>query len=393
MTTPSHLRRWYHLHKWSSLICTAFLLLLCLTGLPLIFHDEIDRWQQPHHYATLPPGTPHASFDRFVAASHQMFPNQVIASIFADDDEPQVYVWLAPSFATMKAHPDSIHFIRFDARTAHVLETSKSASEQPKDFTDVMLALHADLFLDLPGELFLGLMAILFVVAIVSGVVLYGPFMKKLDFGTVRTERNTRVKWLDLHNLLGIVVMAWTFVVGITGAMNELSTPLFGLWQQTDVKAMLSAYAGASIPSQDALPSAQRALEVAQRAVPGMTINSMVFPGNPFGSPYHYLFWAKGSSMLTSQLFSPVLVDAHTGQFTAVVKMPWYLRALEISRPLHFGDYGGLPLKILWAFFDLITIIVLASGLYLWMARRRTHAARLQRIIAAHTGALDQAQP
>lgn len=28
------LRRWSWLHKWSSLLCTLFMLLLCITGLP-----------------------------------------------------------------------------------------------------------------------------------------------------------------------------------------------------------------------------------------------------------------------------------------------------------------------------------------------------------------------
>src|SRR3954468_24774337 len=36
------IRVWYLVHKGTSLVCTAFLLMLCLTGLPLIFHDEID---------------------------------------------------------------------------------------------------------------------------------------------------------------------------------------------------------------------------------------------------------------------------------------------------------------------------------------------------------------
>jgi len=122
-----------------------------------------------------------------------------------------------------------------------------------------------------------------------------------------------------------------------------------------------------------------------------MTVTSAVYPGNPFGSPYHYLFWAKGSSTLTSRLLTPVLVDAHSGRLSAVVKMPWYLRALEVSRPLHFGDYGGLPLKILWALLDVITIVILISGLYLWIARRKTQSARLARIIAVHHG--DDQQP
>jgi uncharacterized iron-regulated membrane protein len=64
--------------------------------------------------------------------------------------------------------------------------------------------------------------------------------------------------------------------------------------------------------------------------------------------------------------------------------MPWYLRALEVSRPLHFGDYGGTPLKIIWAVLDLVTIIVLCSGLYLWIARRKSAAARIAELEARH---------
>ena len=35
---------------------------------------------------------------------------------------------------------------------------------------------------------------LLLLVAVVSGVVLYSPFMRKLDFGTVRRDRRTRLK-------------------------------------------------------------------------------------------------------------------------------------------------------------------------------------------------------
>jgi len=41
-----------------------------------------------------------------------------------------------------------------------------------------VLRLHTDLFTGLAGELFFAAMAFLFLVAIISGVVLYGPFMK-----------------------------------------------------------------------------------------------------------------------------------------------------------------------------------------------------------------------
>jgi uncharacterized iron-regulated membrane protein len=52
--------------------------------------------------------------------------------------------------------------------------------------------------------------------------------------------------------------------------------------------------------------------------------------------------------------------------------MPWYANALSLSQPLHFGDYGGLPLKLVWAALDVATIAITGSGLYLWVVRRRS---------------------
>jgi hypothetical protein len=40
--SPRSVRLWSIVRRWTSLVATAFLLLLCLTGLPLIFHQEID---------------------------------------------------------------------------------------------------------------------------------------------------------------------------------------------------------------------------------------------------------------------------------------------------------------------------------------------------------------
>jgi uncharacterized iron-regulated membrane protein len=53
------LRTWMWLHKWSRLVSTAFLLMLCLTGLPLIFSQEIDHWLDPHpELEQVAPGVP-----------------------------------------------------------------------------------------------------------------------------------------------------------------------------------------------------------------------------------------------------------------------------------------------------------------------------------------------
>ena len=67
--------------------------------------------------------------------------------------------------------------------------------------------------------------------------------------------------------------------------------------------------------------------------------------------------------------------------------MPWYAKALSLSRPLHFGDYGGLLLKIVWAILDLLTIFLLVTGIYLWLARGKRRM-RVERESAAAEGQL-----
>lgn len=370
-THNAGLRRWMALHKWSSLACTVFLLVICVTGLPLIFREELGDWlNKDPAYAVLPADTPSADVDGLVAEARRRHPEMIVASVFIDDDEPRVVVWMANSWQDFR-EPAHRHFIQFDARTGKVLRESEADDAAGDAFLAWILHLHADLFVGLGGELLLGAMGIVFVVAVVSGAVLYGPFMRKLGFGILRREQGPRARWLDLHNLLSVVTLSWALVVGATGVINELTTPLFALWQRTDLRAALSAGTGDPPPAAADIASVQAALRTVRAAMPGRFVMSVAFPGSPYGTPHHYLIWTKGDTPLTARLFTPAMVDARTGALTAVLTLPWYLRALEVSRPLHFGDYGGLPLKVIWALLDLVTIVVLISGLYLWLSKRR----------------------
>ncbi|WP_073101252.1 PepSY-associated TM helix domain-containing protein [Pollutimonas bauzanensis] len=374
MKSARSTRRWYVLHKWSSLICTGFLLILCLTGLPLIFSHEIEDWLDEQPLArVVPEGQPRAALDDMAAAAKRRYPAEVLRFIFIDDDEPRVTVVMAPSDGPRR---DLDHRVEFDVRTGSVVKDDMSGAQRPATFMGVMLRLHADLFAGFTGEMLLAVIALVFVAAIVSGAALYAPSMKRLAFGAIRL-RSSRTKWLDLHNLLGISVLVWMLCVAVTGVMNELSKPLSAVWRTSEMRALLTAYRGLA-PAASPSP-AQAAFETVQRALPGRNITSIIYPSASFSNPHHYLIWTNGSTPLTSRLFTAVLVDAKTGELTAIADMPVYLRALQLSRPLHFGDYGGLPLKILWALLDLITIAVLGSGLYLWFMRRRTHAARIGR--------------
>ena len=82
--------------------------------------------------------------------------------------------------------------------------------------------------------------------------------------------------------------------------------------------------------------SVQAVADTALQTLPGNEIPSIAFPGNSYGSPHHFVVWLKGATPLTSKLATPVLVEGATGTLSTIAPMPWYLKALELSRPLTF---------------------------------------------------------
>lgn len=339
------------------------MLLLCLTGLPLIFHHEIGHLTGTEVEAPdMPPGTPFASMDDVLATAKARHPQRHVQFIFRDPDETML--WMV-SLGETPTSDQNNRVVAVDARTAKVLAEPRF----DEGFMYVMFKLHVDLFAGLPGTLFLGAMGLLLVAAIVSGIVLYAPFMRRLGFATVRRDRSASVRWLDMHNLLGIVTLVWALAVGITGVINTLGEPVIKLWQFDQMSEMTAPYR--NLPPPEKFGSLEQSVRAATAREPDMRLGFIAFPGTSFSSPHHYAIFMRGTEPLTARLFKPVLVDAQTAQITDSRELPWYVKTLLISQPLHFGDYGGMPLKILWALLDIITIIVLWSGLILWWRKRK----------------------
>ncbi len=378
-------RYWDWIHTWSSLVCTAFMLVVCVTGLPLVFSDEIAELSgRQFTQAAMPADAPRASTDKVAAAALAPVPGKVPLYLFREDDQPDLwYVKLDTRVDTDERHAV---LVAVDARDASVL----GIPEFGKGFMGLVYRLHVDLFADLPGKLFLGLMGLLMLVAIVSGVVLYPPYMRKLEFGTVRHERGGRIRWLDLHNLLGMVTLCWALVVGATGVVNTWADLILKAWQQEQMARLAAGNASLVLAgdradattAREAGP-AQFALTQALRAEPGMKLEMMAWPGTLLSTREHFAVILRGDTPLTSRLRQALLVNPDTGDVLRAGERPWYVTLFQLSQPLHYGDYGAMPLKVLWAALDLLTIVVLGSGLYLWVARRRRTGDRRKQAAGA----------
>jgi uncharacterized iron-regulated membrane protein len=80
-----------------------------------------------------------------------------------------------------------------------------------------------------------------------------------------------------------------------------------------------------------------------------------------------------GNTTFTEKLVELVVVDATSGELTEVRALPWYLKFTMLSEPLHFGNYGGLFLKLVWLTLSLVSLALPILGIYIWQSKKRSH--------------------
>lgn len=362
----STLRTWYAIHRWSSLICTLNLLVLCLTGLLLIFHDEIDDlFGQGHPQAALvhSAGKPKPSAQSLVDVAQATHAGQTAKSIFFSD-ENIINVRVGPPGEPKLAIGKNI---QFDATSGERHNTVPGDT-----ISGFILKLHVNLFLGLPGQLFMGVMGLVFVLSLVSGLILYAPFMRKLAFGLLRFGKSTRVINADFHNLFGIVVMVWALVVGLTGSFLSFSPLIIGIWQKTELQHLINTLPGRA-PAR--LVPVDQAIDAAKASVPGKDIAYVFYPGTEYSTGRHYGVVLRGHTELEKRVYTIAMVDAADGKVAALRGMPWYLQALLLSGPFHFGNYAGWPLQILWALLTIMTAGATVTGFVVWLKRHRRSAS------------------
>lgn len=363
--------RWFRanlwVHRWISLLVTLPFLILCLSGTVLIFHDEIDIAM-----GNVPAASTAAASERpladSIAAIQSAFPDKRIISAGLDPDEHpgMLTAYIAPVEDTGYEHARPVFA---DIATATIVPSPDPANT----LTGFLLKLHSEWFLGTTGRLLGALLALLVLIALLSGLVVYAPYVKRIAFGVLRRGKGPRPFQLDLHNFIGAVVLGWAVVVSATGVLLGLSTTALGVWRMTELAHVRAQYAqSAPVDYRNPPISVGHAFAAATAAAEqGWHPVSVVYPKTDFSTARHFTVFLAGAKGLDERLLKIALVDAATGKIARTLELPAYLKAILVSEPLHFGDYGGLPLKILWTACTWMTLFITANGAWLWWDRRR----------------------
>jgi uncharacterized iron-regulated membrane protein len=353
------------LHRWASLLATPFFLVLCVTGTILIFHEEIDDALGVVPKTELAAGHTVAPISRMVAAAKAKSPDAKPMFVFFDEHDPaRLAVGMAPK-GSRKLDQATLSF--FNTGSGELLQSV----DPGKTLTGFVLEWHAQWFLGLPGQLFSGLVGLAVLLSLLSGLVVYAPYAKRVAFGEVRRARGQRVAQLDLHNLVGVVVLGWALVVSATGVLLTLGSIAVQVYAMTELKEMASmvpAVANAANEAGDA--GIDKVIESARATRPNRRLTLVAFPGTDISGERTYTALMAGVSGYDQKLFDVAVIDAAQGTVNDTRPAPWYLKAILLSEPLHFGDYGGLPLKLLWTACAWLTMFIVGNGAWLWWSRR-----------------------
>ncbi|HVU24730.1 MAG TPA: PepSY-associated TM helix domain-containing protein [Opitutus sp.] len=351
-------KRLWQLHSWLGLIAGLGLLVIGLTGSLLVFHDELEALVNPGLIRVQPAPAGRLPLDPLLAGVNRALPDYEVTG------------WLVRAPAE-KRYADILYLIRhgsdqwllatLDPYTGRILASPRAYTAT---LTGWLLELHYTFFADRIGEAVAGVFAVMLCTLGVSGLWIYREFWKSVL--RLRWRRSARILFSDVHKSVGIVSVAFNLLLGFTGAYWNLTRAVAG--EPAQPKMTHRLYAGSL--SLDAL------VADAARRLPGFRTNFLSLPSQPAMGVTLYGAVVP-SSPLRSLYGSTVSYDAQTGAHQATFDLrsagAW-AQAVDAFTPLHFGTFGGLPVKILWCLAGLAPGTLAVSGFVIWRLRRRAHS-------------------
>nr|WP_145552766.1 PepSY-associated TM helix domain-containing protein [Variovorax boronicumulans] len=372
MPSQRTLARLLTLHAWAGIVTGLLLFVVCFSGAVVVFKEEIDLWANPS-LARLPRAEAPVALDTVLAQLQARYPGAVVETIALPDAlNPAYFAFLQEAGAPAAQ------------RTKVALRADTGAVVGPVDsqLGQYLRMLHVFLFFG--PRWIVGFLGVAMLVLIATGIVIHRKILAELF--TQRWGRSLRVVLSDLHKSAGIWGLGFHILIAATGAWLGLA-PLFEQGWAYVASTAPAARAAAPAKARPA-PAAMHSLDAlhaaARQAVPGLQVAHVSL--RQWGTAAAQVRFTGG---LQDHLASTARVefDAATGRMRAQHDPRtagfWSLTN-GLMEPLHFGDFGGLPLKWLYFFLGLTPAMLSLTGTLVWLDGRRQRAVRSGPALPAH---------
>jgi len=363
---PEFVRAMLAGHSALGLAFAALIYVVCLTGTLAVFLHEFRRWEQPGAPRVLM--APEADV---IARALQNAYEKAKGSSAHPDIFAAWNGFLTPHFSVSFRDHES------GAKGDWLLDSRGGiVANVAAPWSEFLSTLHARLHLPGSWGLFLvGLTGVALLSSLFSGVLSHPRIFK--DAFALRRGGSRRLQEADLHNRLGVWGLPFHIAVSLTGAMLGLSVLIVGIlalaaYDGDSGKAfseVLGPGAGADETSAP-LPNVVRMIaDVKARHPDAVFANISIEHAGTAGQVVHLAMTRPGHLAFANvYYFSGDGTPLGDGGLETGSAGQQILGALQ---SLHFGWFGGLPIKLAYGLLGLALTVVTHSGITIWLARRR----------------------
>jgi uncharacterized iron-regulated membrane protein len=364
------LRTFTTLHTWVGLVAGFALFVAFYAGALTLFHHDLPLWQTPHAV-----DTPAASLDDA---------QRLLDGVLARHPTARAHVGMTFPGAD---HPQPIAYWQDAKGTwlyAWLDHYDGSVTPPQTGLAELVNELHYSLGLPVAGTYLMGIVSLLYGVALLSGLVIHLPKLLG-DLFALRPGRNLKQMWQDAHNVIGVLSLPFHLMFAVTGALLCLVflqmaalNPL--IFDGKLLQAVPAAMDTAPVREPSGQPGAgtqlrmlhARAIEVARAQ--GVADFEPAFLKLAHAGDANATIEITGESGGTLGPLGAVGLDAASGRLLSS-QLPGQRDAnhatLSAAYALHFGEFGNGVVVWLYFLLGLGGAFLFYSGNLLWIESRR----------------------
>lgn len=351
----------FQVHLWTGIGLGLYILVISVTGAALVFREEIGAAAEPPPAPVATAGEP-MDLDRLRLAAQAAHPSFQVSWFLAREDPRQpVEVWLE--------REGDERLRMFDPVSGEDLGGKGGIT----GVLDWLADLHFNLLAGRTGLLVNGVGAGFLCLMALTGAVIWWPGVKIWRRSLVIDPKKKwkRLNW-DLHSAVGFWSLAFVLIWGVTGVYFAFPEPFraavgaFAPLEQFQAPAPLPPPA----PGGEPLPVAVLVAK-AEAAVPDRVTTWVGLPHEE-ESPVASVYRAKSHDH--SAPVVRVMLDAYSGEIRQLrdlddANLSLGDTILRWFGYLHFGNFGGVSVKILWTLLGLAPAALFATGFLMWWNR------------------------
>jgi uncharacterized iron-regulated membrane protein len=389
-------RYWLQAHLWLGLFAGAVLAVIGLTGSLLVFWQEIDEALNPDLMTVAIPAeqTARRPLPDIEAAVESALSEGALPGYglyFPRHERGAFAYWYGlPNAQTGETESHTLFIDPYTAKVKGDRRFYSSESPFGHCLIGFVFKLHYGLLLKKPGVVLVGLLGVLLLVSVLTGLIVWWPLTGKWKQAlTFKRRASPERRVFDLHKISGFYTAPILGAVLLSGVYMNLPDPFVWLVRQFSPNTPApDAPKVRSAPAPGAAPiGLAAAAAIAERHTPGGELRLVGPPESATGFYAAHFINVPGLSRFWSE--REVRIDPYTGAILEV-RSPDTRRTagetfLDWQWPLHSGQAFGWTGRLLVFLTGLACPVLYVTGVLRWLHKRRAGQGKTRS--AARTGA------